>query len=47
MEGLKHTLEPIPFDDLCEGDKTKDYVIVKNIPYILGRGELDLNNHPQ
>ena len=42
-----HHWDMIPFDDLCEGDKTKDYVIVKNIPYILGRGELDLNNHPQ
>jgi hypothetical protein len=40
-----HHWDMIPFDDLSEHDKDKDYVIVKNIRYILGRGELDLTEH--
>ena len=37
----------IPFDDLSQGDKDKDYIIVNNIRYILGRtAELDLSDRP-
>ena len=46
-----HHYDMIPFDDLREGDKTKDYVIVNNIPYILNPspkpGEPDLSEPPQ
>ncbi len=42
-----HHWDMIPFDDLSVGDKNKDFVIVNNIRYILGRGKLDLTDHPQ
>ena len=37
----------IPFDDLSKGDKDKDYVIVNNIRYILGKTDaIDLSERP-
>ncbi len=46
-----HHYDMIPFDDLREDDKTKDYVIVNNIPYILDTspnpGEPDLSEPPK
>ena len=42
-----HHWDMIPFDSLSKGDKDKDYVIVNNMRYILGKADaIDLSDRP-
>ena len=42
-----HHWDMIPFDSLSKGDKDKDYVIINNMRYILGKADaIDLSDRP-